>query len=401
MYYKKHYFYQTILEIMKYRSLLLLSILFIACKQENTTEEHPSKTISISYNRNVETVMILRALSDKDYFISRVPDTNKKRPMLYAVREYFAKYKNHSAVGETQRLLYAASDIGGQLFQGVMYGNELPGAGLKQEPADEYWQEHKAELKNYLSLLNSFYREANADAFFKKYSGFYEGARAEASKYINDSVTVAMEQYFGSENAAYQILLLPMCPYGWAFSITTNDSGKLKQHGIISPVTDVDWDGESEIKDSYGFGGVEARAHYRELVIHEFVHPFITPILESDSFRKQIARYEYLYTPLLDSVFGEQGYTGWWSFVNEHLTRLGHIRVMEMLDKDEAEELRQTDMNEYKFVLLLEAEEKIQEYENNRDQYPTIDDFLPELINIFSEVDTTMINERIRAERVY
>lgn len=372
-----------------------------SCSDKNQEEKHENKSIEVAYHKNIETVMILRALSDTDYFISRIPDSSTKWPMLYRARQYFKEYKNHPAVGETQRLLYSMQDIGGQLLQGVMYANEVPATGMRQEATDAYWREHKEELKDYMQLVDSFYIVAGADEFFRQNEGFYEGAIKEAQAYINDSVTVVMEAYFGVKNAAYKMYLMPMCPYGWAFSVTTGDANGVTHSGIISPVSSVEWDGTNDINDNFGFGGDEARAHYRELIIHEFVHPFITPIIERDSFQSQIAKYDYLYTPVLDSAMGEIGYTGWWSFVNEHLTRLGHIRVTEQMDKAEAEELRKTDINEYKYVLLPEAEQLMKEYENNRDDYKTIESFLPRLVEMFSRVDTATINKRVREEIVY
>lgn len=340
--------------------------------------------------------MILRSLSDTDYFFSRVDTANTSRPMLYKARQRFYDFKGHPAVAETQRLLYSASDIGGQLLQGVLYANELPLKGLRQEPADEYWKAHKEELESYMQLVDSFYREAYVGEFLELNLDFIKGAINEAQSYINDSATIVMEDYFGREYAAYKMFLMPMCPYGWGFSTSAISNIGLEQYAIIAPVKGIKWDGQSEIKGEYGFGGEDAKAHYRELVLHEFVHSFMTDVLERDSLKQQIAKYQYLYTPLLDSAMHEQGYSGWWSFVNELLVRAGHIRVASRLGGDEAAVLRKADVEDYGFILMPEVEEWMKEYEMNRDKYPSIDDFLPGLINRFSAIDTAIINSRLR-----
>lgn len=337
--------------------------------------------------------MILRALSTDDYFLSRVADSFNKRPMLFEARKHFADHKDHPAVAETQRLLYEMQDIGGQLFQGVVYYKELPGSEQITSITNEYWKDHEDALNYYMRLLNDFYNKANVPGFFELHKQFYAGAIAEAGNYINDSITAVMEDYSGKENKAYHMYILPINPYGWGFSLTTEDSTGSTQYAVISPVEDIAYSPAGAYPE-YGFGGNEATAHYRELVVHEFVHSFITDVLEQDSLKQQIASFDSLYTPLLDSAMSEQGYKGWWGFVNEHIVRVVHTRVGNKIDNREAAALRKVD-KEYGFILLPEAEEIMKQYENNRDKYPVIDDFLPVLINSFKYVEAERINERL------
>src|SRR5690606_4237328 len=111
--------------------------------------------------------------------------------------------------------------------------------------------------------------------------------------------------------------------------------------------------------------------------------------------KQMIAQYDSLYTPMLDSVMGEIGYGDWWGFVNEHIVRLGHIRVARLTDDNEANELIKADVHEYKFILLPDAEERIKEYEKNRAKYKTIDDYLPELIKQFGDYSKKDIDDKI------
>lgn len=380
------------------RLLFLAPLLLVLACTENTkeTQQQYTKKINVGYNRTIETVMILRSLSDSDYFLHRIPDSNKSRPMLYRARKYFAGFKDHPAVKETQNLLYSASDIGGLLFQGVLYAEELPGTRVISEPGSAYWKAHRSELEQYMKLLGQFYTEANVEQFLEENKEFYKGAVAEAKHYIHDTIAGVMESYFGKDNGAYYMYIMPMCPYGWGFSAIAVKNGAKEQYAIISPVKGIK--GREAGVSEFGFGGDEARAHYRELVVHEFVHTFITDVLEYDSFRKQIAQYDTLYTSVLDSVMQEQGYSGWWSFVNEHLVRLGHLRVARQVSDDEATQLSHVDVYDYRFVLQPEWESRMMEYEENREQYKTIDDYLPKLIDYFALTDTATLNLMLVAD---
>src|SRR5690606_22438318 len=142
---------------------------------------------------------------------------------------------------------------------------------------------------------------------------FYKGAIKEAEGYISNNTIAVMEQYFGSRNAAYKIHLMPLCPYGWGFSTTTEGKDVKIQHAMISPVRNMAPADNVGNKKTYGFAGEGAKEHYRELVVHEFTHSFITYILEEENIKLLIAQYDSLYTQLLDSAMQEQGYDGWWS----------------------------------------------------------------------------------------
>ncbi len=380
---------------MRILALLLIIASLWSC---DAVSRPPKKAVTaavihVSHHRTIETFMILRALCDTDYFMKRIADTSKARPMIYRARQFFAAYKQHPAVAETQALYAQIGDIGGVICQGLLYAEELPGTRIIYEPGGYYWKEHKKELQQYMRTLAAFYKEAKVERFFAENNLFYEGAAAEAKSFINDSAVAVMEAYFGKRNGSYRMYILPLSPMGSGFSCTTRDSAGTHQYAIISPVEDVDWDGVSSYK-TYGFGGPEAKAHYRELVVHEFVHSFITDKIETGSLRSAIDAYDSLYTPGLDSMLGDEGYSGWWAYVNELFVRSAHIRVMEQIEKPEAEALRKT-QKEIPYILIPETEAVLKEYEDNRSRYGNIDAFLPNLIRQFKAYNKDSINRKL------
>lgn len=376
------------------KPLQLIFIILLATACNTPQKEQPLKTIDITYHPTIETIMIVRAIDTGDYFFRKIPLEKKGRPMLFRARQHFAAFATHPAVAETRRLLEQAGDIGGVLIQGTLYGKALPDTGLQQEPGDDYWKAHRAELTHYLTLLSDFYKQANVPAFLQQNKEFYDGAIAEARQHVADTIITAMEDYFGKQHTAYHMYLMPLCPYGWGFSGTTVGKDGRAVYAVISPVQNIKGADTITRYTTYGFSGDEAPSHYRELVVHEYVHAFITDVITQDSFKKQIAFYDTLYTPALDSAMGELGYAGWWSFVNEHLVRLGHIRVAALLDEKEANALRQVD-KESGFIFMPQLEDLIKTYETNRTQYKTIDDFLPQLINHFRTYTTTTANTKL------
>lgn len=159
----------------------------------------------------------------------------------------------------------------------------------------------------------------------------------------------------------------------------------------------IPWDEHTKEHKEYGFGGKNARAHYRAIVVHEITHAFITDVIVNEPHKSDINRYDSLYTPLLDSMMQEQGYGDWWGFVNEHLVRTAHVRILERMDKKEAAELREEDVKEAGFVLEPDTEELMKEYESNRNKYKTIDDFLPLLIRQLGTFNRQYIDDKLKA----
>jgi len=348
--------------------------------------------IVVRYHRTIETIMILRAISDSDYFFKRFPEDFKGRPMLYEARKYFKSYKDHIAVKETQKLLEESADIGGVLFQGVLYAEELPGTKLKHEPVLPFWMKNRTKLEAYMKVLAQFYKDADVAAFFDEYDHFYKGAIAEASGYMNDKVISAMESYFGASNDSYTLILLPLSPYGWGFSASV---GK-QQYALVSPVSNSEWKPVLSEYASFGFAGEGAKQHYRELVTHEFTHSFITAFLDAPAMRKQINSFDSLYIPALDSVMADQGYPDWWGFVNEHIVRLAEIRIAARLNKEDGNEMLAENVKESRFILLPDQQSLIADYETHRNKYKTIRDFLPVLVRDFSRFSKTDIDKRLR-----
>lgn len=362
------------------------------------SQKADKKTIEISYNRSIETFIILRAISDSDYVFNELmrkngKDAIKVRPLLYEARKYFSSFRKHPAVTATQQLQLKIEDYGGIVFQGLLYAEELPSITIKYEPTDDYWKGKQSELSTYLKILQSFYIEAKVEEFFRINEKFYTGAIAEAKSYLNSGVIETMETYFGKKNDAYKMIIIPMNPFSMGFGANTGTV----LYEIISPANDTEWQAKQKKYTTFGYGGEDAKEYYRDMVTHEFCHSFITNIIEQENWETEINRFDSLYTPQLDSVMNRQGYGDWWGFVNELLVRTGEIRVTKTMGlKADAAEMSKENCVTYKFVLLPEYEKLMADYENNRSSYSTIDSFIPILIKQLQNYTKAEINNRIK-----
>lgn len=258
---------------MYYLRISLLILVFVCCEER--------KTIEVDINHTIETFMILRSLSKEDPLFKYRDSTYKGKPIMYEARKTFAKYKNHQAVKETQKLLNSTSSTGDLILQGLLYFEELPSTSIKYEIDSDDWKNQKESLTDYIYILNQFYKDAKVDEFISKHSEFYNGAICEANSYLDDNLIPTLEDYFGIKNEGYKMIIIPNSPFGMGFGANTNSEKGSVFYQIISPASEIKWN-ENTSYDTYGFSGEGAKEYYRDLVIHELCHPFVTPFIESE-----------------------------------------------------------------------------------------------------------------------
>lgn len=381
-----------------YIILLLAVITLTACPPQRGEPivEPPSKPITISYHKTVETYMILRAINPNDpMFKYRKPDF-KGRPMLYAAREHFKSYQNHPAVQATQNMLAMSSTTGDMLLQGLMYYHELPKTGLKFSiDSSAWWFTHQDSLNDYMNSLSKFYQEAGVERFLNSNKLFYNGAIAEANSHINQQMPRVLEDYFGESFLSYNTYLIPMSPFGMGFAAEGKSEEGRHLFQFISPANDVD---SSNLQATqFGYSGEYAAEHYRDLVGHEYVHCFVTPYLEQPAIKAQINRYDSLFIPELKAIMQEQAYNSWWAFVNEYAVRTCEIRIAERLNTPNMTEMRQYNTQECGFVILPIGEELIEiGYEQKPTKFKHFQEFIPEFIRQFESISVAEMRSLVR-----
>lgn len=376
---------------------VVLAFIMLSCAEPQKPDviQPRSKNVEVKIHKTIETFMILRALADNDPLFQYRDANYKSKPIMYEARQFFAAYKNHPAVEETQLMLNATSSTGDLILQGLLYYEELPSNQLKFTITSPDWKNRQDSLSAYMNTLQNFFREAEVDLFLQNHAHFYKGAISEANAYLDTNLIPTLEEYFGMENEAYQMILIPNSPFGMGFGASTTSEVGNTFYQIISPANDEEWD-STGVYHSYGFSGDGATEYYRDMVVHEFCHPFITPFLEQEKWKVKIEETDSLFVPSLDSLMSKQGYGSWWSFVNEHIVRLGEIRVAKAMKIQSLDKMRTYNINENGFVLIPEAEKIIVEYENNRNTYKDFQMFIPVLIDQLNSFNKKQMEEKVQ-----
>lgn len=221
--------------------------------------------------------------------------------------------------------------------------------------------------------LENFCTETDFIDFYNNNIEFYNEIIKGTLDIINNEKNIIeqLEDYYGIKQKSYNVVLVSLYGGGsYGPRIQTKD-GKFEIYSIIGPYFK-DFDG------SLSFGSERYFIHLQQ---HEFSHSFINPLTEKNINLANL--YSELYKPI-KSTMKDMAYSNWETCLNEHIIRALTARFAYLENPDEGIRHLEAD-KENGFIYIKALFNKLEEYENNRDKYPAIEDFYPELLKSLDE----------------
>lgn len=363
--------------------LALFCLFLTACKEHRQIRDSAAsgiKEIVVQSNPNIHTSHII------ELFVW--PGEYPTRPMITEAQKYFQSFSEHPAIVLSDSLLLNEVYYFDELTEILLYMDDLPSTNFKHSLKGTPYESRAVEIQHWVSQIARFYIDADVAGFLEQNRQFYNGAIEEVKKNLPPENFVALiEDYYRAEKYSYTIIPAPEMPTGGAYGtrgigpyVRTKDGMAISQ--VISaslPVEPV-----PQIQDYTEFG-FDNRENTLRMSYHEFGHAFVNPLFEnSPAFAEMAEKSSYLFTEEYQVVMYPQGYRDWLTVVQEHLVRLGEIRMADRSgDPKWAEELRKYHIDELKFVFLTALEEKVLEYEKDPES-GTFEDFLPQLLDVFT-----------------
>lgn len=396
------------------KKLIFLGIFtsFISCKTQSIKSE--TDKFNVIFNENLETYFLAEILSTKHLTVNKQWEDYKLKtckeyqPIVAKTLLEFKDLDNHKIAMETAKL--------DDTLNSFLYGNYLMMEVLLQQPSFKLSKgigsfkitgvqlegDKKIQLENmitkYLKLLYEFYQTENIGEFINQNSTFYNGAISEVKRLVPKNFTKAMEAYYGDSREKYVVLVSPMMAWpiedneGRGMSATVEKENKKTLYEIMSPYVHVP---VNKSNNNYSQFGFDYKPRAQMLTIHEFSHSFVNPELEP--YKEQINKFSYLFTDSLKNKMKSKGYSDWYIYVIESFVRLGEIRIADRQNnKKRTNYLRNYHTNQEYFIFLPQLENKVIEFENNRQKYPMWKDFIPELLKVFGENTTDFVNEKLK-----
>lgn len=352
--------------------IILFSILcvFVSCKSKEVKCQFTAKPIvktvgkiDVMVDPNVEMMMILGRLGNI------VPYSGEKsaysHPYLDRVDEYFAPYKEDVAI-KRARVFWMTGYL---LPEFGMYLKDDMSSFI-MNPQDENFVTLNGPAKNFLfynhdtfrELVKDFRIKTDFDKFFienksvyEKLIGIFEPLLAELK------VDFWIEDFYGTtiENNIKLYVTLLSGNYGIPFK-TANGIENI--HVVILA---------NEKRDD---------SIFVYLLAHEFSHPKTIKIAEKLYKNENVKRkFENLFY-VNNQFYSMNGYSSGFYVLNETINQSCANKFWEnLLPKEDVEYLNKITVENQKMIYVPQIAEFLDNYQNNRDKYKTLEDFIPEL----------------------
>jgi hypothetical protein len=227
-------------------------------------------------------------------------------------------------------------------------------------------------LKVFLGLLRDFAIQTSFNSFFEEHRSFYAAITENTINSVGPTNYISeLESFYGRSQRSYNIALVTL--YG---SVGYGNS-------LLHP------DGQRDIFNTMGprsvVNGIPVfgdQAYLRHMIRHEFSHPFINPLTEK--------YWELIkdYANNFDSApeFARRNVCGdWQECINEFIIR---AITTHLAYNDPEDDGSRAYTRESRAVSNLdELLQSIRRYESERDRFPTLESFYPDLLAAFHEID--------------
>nr|WP_276536536.1 DUF4932 domain-containing protein [Tissierella carlieri] len=330
-------------------------------------------SINVSVDPRIELLSIVQVLSNynkiDDSLITEWDFEYKDK-----IIEKFSQYRNHKAVKQFKKM----SNLG--------FSYDAP-PGLMLFMDKNFNVREDVELTEYIigraggenninelfESLKEFCIDTNFIDFFNDNNNYYDRIINSTLELIpsDSNIIEDLEEYYGMKQKSYNVVLVSL--YG---------------KGAFGPNIDTKED-DTEIYSVLGCIGIDTMdlpmfgdlGFFTGLQQHEFSHSFINPI--TDKNHNLAYSYEELFIPIKDKM-RSMAYTNWGTCLNEHIIRALTSRFA--YHEDNLDGIKVLEMEKETGFIYVEALfNKLEEYENNRDKYSTIEDFYPELLKSLDE----------------
>lgn len=221
----------------------------------------------------------------------------------------------------------------------------------------------------FLDLLKDFVKVSDFVSFFKENETYYQKIIDQSIEQLgNLNYIQELEDFYGTAQQSYHINLVSLYPsLGYGNSVLRSD-GKREMYNVM---------GAGSLKEGIPFFGDER--HFKYMIRHEFSHPFVNPLTEMR--RETIKPYKHYFDKLPEKV--REGVCGEWEeCINEFIIRAITTWLAQLESKDFGEWAYQREKSRG-VAYLDELLDKIDYYQANRQQFPTLNDYYPHLLKVF------------------
>lgn len=353
-------------------ALTVLGAGFVAAAcAEARDEAAPTDTLlEIRVDPGVELLAILFHMAGRDeYNMTRVTRWET------AVNSHFARYAEHPAVEMTERLA-GPYDVGYFVPMNLAVHLGAPPALAVRSPLAESpsihrtWTTYPDTTARYLELVRSFARATRFEDFLSSQRALIDSTEVRLRRLVDETVETAwFDEFWGVEPGA-RFVLVPGLTNGRAsYGVEYADSVGRELYAITGVM-------ETDDAGIPTFG-----SDFTATVVHELSHPYSDPLVEAWLERLR-GPGEALHATDADA-FRRQAIGSGETLVIESLVRATVARYRLAREGAGAMEAEVAEQVELGFDWMPDLVALLGEYEADRDRWPTMEAFMPRIVEFF------------------
>ena len=332
------------------------------------------------------------------------PEYNKGRVDVYtkAVDAHFEKFKDHAVVraaSNLRRVSGVSHDACMSLAVHLTDAGEL----LERVPfdprpvgLDKRWK--LAAARGFLKQARQFAKEAEFDGFLKAHQELYQTAVGRMQKVLDEHARLAwFDRFFGARPQARFELALGMLNGGQCYGARVRQAdGKEELYCVLGV-----WLTDADGLPKFDLSTVD-------IVVHEFCHSYCNALVDkhADKLRGPATKM----FPHVESAMRAQAYGRWEIMMYESLVRACVVRYLlaadgnrvagNQVERTQAARKQVAADQQRSFLWMGQLASLLERYEEQRDEYETLDDFMPKVIEFFESYSVKFAEQMAKAPKV-
>ena len=289
---------------------------------------------------------------------------------------FFAPVRNHKAVQlmreyKNTNIAYDAVSAYGNILSFNKDGKLVFNPEYKEGSSDSFDRWTQKQKYDMLNALNDFYKESNFHEWFESTKSLQERAIYSFLSVCNLDYPWFDSYYEKNDKLTTRIVLcFFMGSHNQGISYTKKDGTF-----FVTPTLGC-------LSESYGairFGGD------MNLIVHEFSHPYCNPLIEK--YWSSISDKADEIFSFVRSIMSSQAYGSPMTMMCETLVRSCAIRYMMSHGETNMVDWYLENEENNGFMLVRTLVEALDEREKQASKYPTLDSFMPVLIDVINNFD--------------
>jgi len=337
---------------------------------QQTQEEFPVK---FHFDKRVELMgLVFRLAGCNEYNNCKVNSYNEY------INSYFQKFKDHEIFKIIQQLRKnqgVGFDAPMNLAVNMTDDFQFSSIG-RPFYLDKRWTE--PEINDFMEALREFVKDVDYNTFLEKNNALYSYTSQHLANIVKKYAHLEwFPAFFGPGNEKQFHIVPGILNGGNCYGVRSRKKGNTDDIYCILGVWLVDPDGLPLFNESV-----------IETVIHEFCHSYVNPLVdkyEADLKKNGEKLFQSASQAMIDQHYGD-----WKTMMYETILRACVVRYVKTYYNEETAQKLIDDDKSRNFTLSGPLSILLEEYENQRKDFPTLDSFFPKIIAFFTK-NSTMI----------